>query len=81
MVRENDYNVILYFRELYHQYATDMYAKIEGERLRFNQEQLRTYNYDNVKDAMNNDGEAHNVGKIVILPSSYTGSPRYMKER
>ena len=61
MVRENDYNVILHFRELYHQYATDMYAKIEGERLafiRFNQEQLRTDNYDNVKDAMNNDGEA-----------------------
>ena len=84
MVRENDYNVILHFRELYHQYATDIYAKIEGERLafiRFNQEQLRTDNYDNVKDAMNNDGEAHNLGQIVILPSSYTGSPRYMRER
>ena len=84
MVRENDYNVILHFRELYHQYATDMYAKVEGERLafiRFNQEQLRTDNYDNVKDAMNNDGEAHNLGQIVILPSSYTGSPRYMRER
>ena len=84
MVRENDYNVILHFRELYHQYATYMYAKVEGERLafiRFNQEQLRTDNYDNVKDAMNNDREAHNLGQIVILPSSYTGSPRYMRER
>ena len=30
---------------------------------------------------MNNAGEAHNLGQIVILPSSYTGSPRYMRER
>ena len=60
-----------------------MYAKIEVKILafiRFNQEQLRTENYDNVKDAMNNYGEAHNLGQIVILPSSYTGSPQYMRE-
>ena len=36
---------------------------------------------------MNNDGEAHNLGKIyfgqtiVMLPYSYTGIPRYMRER
>ena len=44
MVRENDKNVLLQFRELFQQYITDIYAKIEGQRLafiRFNQGKLK----------------------------------------
>ena len=61
-----------------------MYAKIEGERLsyiRFNQSKLRADRYDNLKDAMQNDGDIDNLGQMVILPSTFTGSPRYMQER
>ena len=83
IVRENDKNVLLQFRELLHQYITDMYSKIEEHRLvfiRFNQGKLRTDSYDNIKDAMNNDEDIDNLGYMVILPSSYTGSLRYMQE-
>ena len=36
-----------------------------------------------LKDAVTNDGniDASNTGQHVILPSSFTGSPRYMNER
>jgi hypothetical protein len=60
-----------------------MYAKIEGERLRyirFNQQKLRADDYIHLRDAVNNDIEAHNVGKMVILPATFTGSPRHMHE-
>ena len=44
MVRQGTYNPLLQFRELFHQYLVDMYAKIESERLlyfRLNQRKLR----------------------------------------
>ena len=84
MVRDNDINLLLHYRELFHQFATDMYAEIEGERLsyiRFNQSKLRADSYDNLKDAMQNDGDIDNLGQMIILPSTFTGSPRYMQER
>lgn len=61
-----------------------MYAKIESERLcyfRTHQKRLRAENYSNLKDALVNDGDVSNMGQLVILPSSFTGGPRYMQER
>ncbi|KAL0706631.1 hypothetical protein Bca4012_073057 [Brassica carinata] len=38
--------------------------------------------YNNVQDAvMKGDTDAKSIGKRVILPSSFTGSPRYMAEK
>ena len=71
MMRENEKNVLLQFRELFHQYITDMYAKIEGQRLayiRFNQGKLRTDSYDNIKDAMNNDEDIENLDIWLYYP-------------
>ncbi|XP_078523156.1 uncharacterized protein LOC144792149 [Lissotriton helveticus] len=61
-------------------------AKMITERLDFirrNQTQLRAENYINLKDALNQDQHLHasDIGQHVILPATFTGSPRYMHEK
>ncbi|XP_063974291.1 uncharacterized protein LOC135160997 [Diachasmimorpha longicaudata] len=87
MVRRNQDNYILRFRQLFHQYIIDMFAKVESERLRFiryNQAKLRSEEYIHLRDAVagNIDGNLNpnDIGKPFILPSRYIGSPRNMQE-
>ncbi|GFX07914.1 helitron_like_N domain-containing protein [Trichonephila clavipes] len=83
MIRENSDNHILKCRQLFHQYIVDMYAKIESERLlfiRLNQIKLRSEEYIHLRDAVVNDGNLSELGKMVILLSPFTGSPRHMHE-
>ncbi|CAD6227975.1 GSCOCG00012028001-RA-CDS, partial [Cotesia congregata] len=83
MIRRGRDNVILRCRELCQQFMVDMYAKIEGERLRYlryNQLKLRAEEYIHLRDAINNNADAAEIGNSVILPSSYVGSPRHMQE-
>ncbi|KAF8787007.1 hypothetical protein HNY73_008646 [Argiope bruennichi] len=71
-------------KELFQQFVVDMYAKIETERLRFirlNQKKLRVEDYIHLRDAITNDDNIKQIGKPTILPSTFTGSPRYMHER
>lgn len=78
MIRENEDNHILKCRRLYHKYIVDMYVKIETERLTFirlNQTKLRSEEYIHLRDAINTDGNAQNVGRMTILPATYIGSP------
>ena len=84
MVRHEGSNHLLYFRQLFSQFIVDMYAKIETERLLFirqNQTKLRVENYIHLKDALRQDGEKTDFGRLMILPPSFTGSSRYMHER
>ena len=84
MLLKDSYNTIQRCKNLFHQFVVDMYAKIETERLLFiclNQRKLRVDDYIHFRDAIAADGTASNLGKLVILPSSFTGSPRYMHER
>jgi hypothetical protein len=37
--------------------------------------------YAYLRDAINNDGNVNNMGQLIILQSTFTGSPRYMHER
>lgn len=60
-----------------------MYAKIESERLlyiRLNQRKLRVEEYIRLREAIANDGNVENLGALVILPATFTGSPRHMHE-
>lgn len=70
---------------LFHQYIVDVYTATEKERLRFirlNQKQLRAELYTNFCDALDSgDTDSRKVGRKVILPSPFTGSPRYMSEK
>ena len=61
-----------------------MYTKIETDQLTFihwNQKTLRAENYIHLCDAINNEGDVKNIGQLCILPSSFTGGPRYMHEK
>jgi Helitron helicase-like domain at N-terminus len=83
MVRLYETNHLLRFRQLFHQFIVDMFAKIESERLlfiRLNQRKLRVEDYVHLRDAITYDGNANNHGQLIILPSTFTGSPRYMHE-
>lgn len=86
MIRQNTDSHILKFRQLFHQFIVDMYAKVETERLlliRFdnNQRQLRADDYIHLRDAINNDANVdfNDLGTSVILPATFTGSPRHME--
>ena len=70
VIRYNQDNYILRYRQLYHQYVVDMFAKIESERLRFirfNQAKLRSEDYIHLRDAIvgNVDGNL-NTNEIGI---------------
>lgn len=88
MIRHNQDNYIYRYRQLYHQHIVDMYAKIESKRLRFignHQLKLRSEEYIHLRDAVvgNVDGNLNpnEIGNAcLVLPSSYIGSPRNMKE-
>ncbi|GFW34180.1 helitron_like_N domain-containing protein [Trichonephila clavipes] len=85
MIRQNAENHILKCRQLFHQYIVDMYAKIETEQIlyiRLNQTELRSEQYIHLRDAIVNDGNVNpnELGRMAILPSTFTGSPRHMHE-
>ena len=84
MMRCSSFNFLLRSRGLFQQFIVDMYAKIESERLRYirlNQRTLRVEQYAHLRDAVINDGNIADMGQLIILPSSFTGGPRYMHER
>ncbi len=65
---------------IFQQFAIDMYQKILMQRIRFirqNQKHLRAEVYRGVVDALSRGESASNIGRV-ILPPSFTGSPRYM---
>lgn len=75
---------LLYGGRLFQQYLVDAYTAIEEQRLiwiRYNQRQLRAELYKNVCDAIvRGDTRSDWVGKRIVLPSTFTGSPRYMMQ-
>ena len=70
-----------YAGRLYQQYIVDQYAKIEQNRLNYlklNQSTLRTEMYQGAIDAIHTGDTSNNIGRRIILPSSFTGGPRQM---
>ncbi|XP_076063445.1 uncharacterized protein LOC143038309 [Oratosquilla oratoria] len=69
--------------KLFQQYIVDAYVKVEGCRLKFiaeNQAQLRVVMYSGLMDHLARNNENEDPGVPVILPSSFTGSPRNMQQ-
>ncbi|KAH9070485.1 hypothetical protein Ae201684P_002842 [Aphanomyces euteiches] len=65
-------------------FAVDNFAKVENPRLGFLRDQtnnLRSDTYRAVHDAVSHDVDVNSIGKRIVLPSSYTGGPRYMRQR
>ncbi|KAK2649089.1 hypothetical protein Ddye_016578 [Dipteronia dyeriana] len=69
---------------LYQQYLVDTYTCIEEERLcwiRSNQPQFRAELYSGLRDAvLRGDTTQASIAKLIVLPSGFTGSPRYMAQ-
>ncbi len=83
MVRANQFNPLHHGGKLFQQYVVDQYAKIDQCRLnffKFNQKKIRGDLYSGLKDAIEND-DFKNAGKEIILPSTYYGGPRFMRQK
>jgi len=85
MISENPKNHILKGKQLFRQYMANMYAKIDTERLPLiwlNQTKLRSEEYKHLRDIVANYGNMNpnTLGKLVILPDTFTRSPWHMHE-
>ena len=82
----NNFSTIHLSRLLLQQYLVDAFTKIEGNELsyiRTHQQQLRVESYQGLMDHIERRAQADdvNVGRIVILPSSFEGSQRNMYQK
>ncbi|XP_042905358.2 uncharacterized protein [Parasteatoda tepidariorum] len=71
--------------KLFQQFIVDVYVRTEGSRLnylRLNQKDLRVELYQGLLDALQSEAHSNNVkiGKLIILPSTFQGSPRSMQQ-
>jgi hypothetical protein len=81
--REGEDNIILHGGKLFHQYVVDQFAKYEQSNIRYiqmHQKQIRAGVYQGFEDQAMNDKSPQDVGKRIILPSSFTGGPRYLNQ-
>ncbi|XP_065323653.1 uncharacterized protein LOC135930793 [Gordionus sp. m RMFG-2023] len=83
-IRENEINPILFAGKLSQQYIVDFYLQVEANNLNFirqNQPKLRVDEYSGLMDYLETKSNNIIPGKAVILPSSFQGSQRNMRER
>ena len=83
--RLNEPSVILRGGRLFQQYIVDAFSCVEEERLDFirrNKKEFRSEIYISIKNVVHKGiSNSNDIGKsVIILPSSYTGSPQYMIE-
>ena len=84
-IRDNEFNQFLMGRRLFQQWIVDFYVKIEKDRIQYvkdHQKEIRADTYKGLHDYMQNaaadvDGR---IGKTIILPSTFIGSPRHMQQ-
>jgi hypothetical protein len=74
--------LFVYRKRLYQEWSVDQYSKVESQRLfyiRNNQGPLRAAIYGGVADVVaNKDANIDNLGRLIILPSSFIGGHRHM---
>lgn len=71
---------------MFQQWVVDNYVKIKKDRLQFcanNQAQLRSGTYQGLIDDLQNHASENDVhvGKMLLLPSTFIGSPRNMMQQ
>ena len=82
--RPNKENLFVRGGRLFQQFLVDGYAMVETERMFFHrskQTKLRCDTYTNVRQSVAaGNSDPSTIGKPIILPSSFTGGPRYMQQ-
>ncbi|OMO58886.1 DNA helicase [Corchorus capsularis] len=83
--RLKEAHTLLIAGRLFQQYLVDAFSCVERQRLdyiRSNQNKLRSEIFQGIKDAVVR-GDIHGsaIGKRIILPSSFTGGPRYLTQK
>ncbi|XP_028649272.2 uncharacterized protein LOC114645606 [Erpetoichthys calabaricus] len=71
--------------KLFQQYIVDAHVRTEGARLHYlrsHQQDLRVEQYRGLMDAVTAKAHHHDLrpGQLIILPSTFQGSPRYMQQ-
>ncbi|GBM19108.1 hypothetical protein AVEN_135596-1 [Araneus ventricosus] len=83
--QRNGFSILPSGGKVFQQYVVDAYVKIEGSGLDFlrqNQKDLRIELYRGLLDTLECRSHKENMrtGKLIILPSSFQGSPRHMQQ-
>ncbi|EIW66351.1 hypothetical protein TREMEDRAFT_65629 [Tremella mesenterica DSM 1558] len=81
--RLGSFNTALYCGRLFQELLVDQWAQTESNRLRWireNQTTLRADSYKGLVDAVDAGIPLADVGKKVVLPSTFAGSPRGCKD-
>jgi hypothetical protein len=72
----------VYGKRLYQEWGVDQYNKMESQRLFYihnNQGPLRVAIYGDVADVVaNNNANIDNLGRLIILPSSFIGGNTWL---
>ena len=81
----HSFSPLFHAGKLFQQYIVDAYVRTEASRLDFirrNQSNLRVDLYQGLMDHIQSQAEDRQLqpGKVVILPSSFQGSPRAMQQ-
>lgn len=82
-VRKDSFNLLFKGRRLFHQFLVNKWADIETINLSFlktNQNVLRVDLYSKLMSAHEKAAKSSNVGKPIVLPATFKGSPREMYE-
>nr|GMD73126.1 uncharacterized protein LOC109173038 [Ipomoea batatas] len=84
-MRSGDTSLLLHTGRLFQQFIVDIYIKVETQRLdyfRKKQQLCRSENFQGLVDSVGTGAVFGNdVGRRVILPSSFIGGPRDMRGR
>jgi hypothetical protein len=82
-MEEEEPSILLRAGKIFQEYLIDFYAQTAHCRLRYialNQKRLRADSYRGLTDAVDAGIRPEDLGKQVILPSSFIGGPRAMQE-
>ena len=84
-MRRGIFNTVLHGRRLFQQFAVDTYIKLETTRLNFilhSQSRIRADLYQGLMDSLYaGEHRASWLGKLWVLPASFIGGPRDMRQR
>ena len=82
-LKKDTYNPFILGRKLFQQYCVDQYVRVENDRMKYirdHQKEICAESYFELESWINDDEIGNKKFKKIVLPSSVTGSPRYIEQ-